>query len=111
MNDTPGLSALRREFLSWVIDGQPKKIIVLREVRRRAKPETKAKKTATFPAPMGFFDKMARALFTRRGATKTRSRRPLLLFTALPPQPRRIATPGFPGYCFMSKAAREILNS
>ena len=97
MNDTPGLSTLRREFLSWAIDGQAEKIIVLREARRRAKPETKPKKTATFSPPTGFFDKMARALFTRRGATKTRSRRPLILFSALLSRPRRIAIPGFPG--------------
>jgi hypothetical protein len=47
------------------------------------------------PAPTRFLDKIARALFTRRGATKTRSRRALILFSALLSRSRQIAILGF----------------
>jgi hypothetical protein len=89
--------ALHPEFLSWVIDGQADKTIVVREPRRRATPGAKTGRTAIFPALARFFDKMARAPFTRRGATKTRSRRALILFSALLSRPSRIAIPGFTG--------------
>jgi hypothetical protein len=91
------LRALHPEFLSWVIDGQADKIFVVREPRRRAEPRAKTGKTAIFLAPARLFDKLARALFTRRSATKTHSRRALILFSALLLRPRRIAIPGFPG--------------
>jgi hypothetical protein len=50
-----------------------------------------------FSAPWRTFDKMARALLTRRGPTKTRSRRAPILFPGVLSRLRRIAIPGFSG--------------
>jgi len=84
------------EFLSWVIDGRADKIIPPREPRRRAKLAANTEKTAVSSASTRVLEKMARALFARRGATKIRSKGALILFMALPRRSRRIAIPGLP---------------